>query len=260
VTEYLMGGQISELERLQLQSRVWEPAGESILARLGDGAGQHAADIGCGAHGWLPILSRWVGSGGRVVGTDIEPALLAAAAELGLPNVELIQDDIFASALEPGGFDLVHVRFELAPIGRESEQMRIHAGHVRAGGWLVLEEPDTASWRLNPAGPAAERLIDLIRQAFRDGGGDFNAGRRLPLLLQSVGATEVQVGAHLVALPAGHPYLRNHIQMSISLEPRLLRLLPSTELGELRAEAERELDGSRWGTPFTVLQAWGRLP
>ena len=30
---YLMAGQHSELERLRLQSRVWEPAGEELLAR-----------------------------------------------------------------------------------------------------------------------------------------------------------------------------------------------------------------------------------
>jgi hypothetical protein len=34
---YLMAGQQSELERLHLQSRVWEPAGEWLLSRLGDG-------------------------------------------------------------------------------------------------------------------------------------------------------------------------------------------------------------------------------
>src|SRR5262245_9641984 len=93
---YLMHGRPSELERLQLQSRVWEPAGERLLATLGDGAGRRAVDVGCGAFGWLRLLSRWVGSDGSVVGTDVQPSLLDAArglvGEEGLANVELLED------------------------------------------------------------------------------------------------------------------------------------------------------------------------
>jgi hypothetical protein len=36
---YLLAGQDSELERLQLQSRVWEPSGRRLLAEIGDGRG-----------------------------------------------------------------------------------------------------------------------------------------------------------------------------------------------------------------------------
>ena len=31
---YLLAGQLSELERLQLQSRVWEPTGRQLLSQL----------------------------------------------------------------------------------------------------------------------------------------------------------------------------------------------------------------------------------
>jgi hypothetical protein len=43
--EYLMAGQLSELDRLQIQSRVWEPAGVALLEELGDGMGQRAVDV-----------------------------------------------------------------------------------------------------------------------------------------------------------------------------------------------------------------------
>jgi len=58
---YLLAGQLSELERLQLQSRVWEPAGRALLAQLPNGAGRRALDIGCGVLGWLRLLSEWSG-------------------------------------------------------------------------------------------------------------------------------------------------------------------------------------------------------
>ena len=79
------------MERLQLQSRVWEPSGRRLLAEIGDGRGGRAVDIGCGVMGWLGLLSEWVGQDGEVVGTDIDDAMLCAAeqfvADEGLGNV-----------------------------------------------------------------------------------------------------------------------------------------------------------------------------
>ncbi len=77
--EYLLANQPAELERLQLQSLVWEPSGRKLLARLGDGSGGRALDVGCGALGWLRILHEWLGPSGRLVGTDIDERMLDAA-------------------------------------------------------------------------------------------------------------------------------------------------------------------------------------
>ena len=55
--DYLLANQRSELERLRLQSRVWEPAGRQLLSKVDGGSGGRALDVGCGALGWLRILS-----------------------------------------------------------------------------------------------------------------------------------------------------------------------------------------------------------
>jgi ubiquinone/menaquinone biosynthesis C-methylase UbiE len=77
--EYVLADQPSELQRLQLQSLVWEPSWRQLLAKISDGSGLRALDVGCGALGWLRILSEWVGPSGQVVGTDIDERLLDAA-------------------------------------------------------------------------------------------------------------------------------------------------------------------------------------
>ncbi len=259
-----MAGQASELERLQLQSRVWEPSGRALLARLPSGTGLRAVDVGCGALGWLRILSEWVGPSGSVVGTDISREMLAPARSFAdaesLTNVELVGDDLFSSALPAGSFDLVHARFELAPIGRAPAQLASHRRLIRPTGWLVLEEPDTASWRFNPPAPAAQRLIGLIIDAFRTGGGDLDAGRSLREHLVGLGI-DPMLNAHVQALPPGHPYLRLPLQFATSLAPRIEAIVGSETLASLRADVEAELaDPQRWGTTFTVIQAWGQLP
>lgn len=255
---YLLAGQPTELERLQLQSRVWEPAGRALLANLSVGASPRALDVGCGVMGWLRVLSEWAGPGGTVVGADVDDKMLAGARHFleseGLRNVTLVNDDLFASRLPPRSFDLVHARFQIAPLGRAAEQLAGYMRLVRPGGLLVLEDPDLASWRVNPDAPAVQALIALIERGFQAAGGNFNAGRELPSLMRGVGLAP-RVVAQVIALEPGHPYLRLPLQFAAALRPRLLALVPSAELDALIARAESELsrDGT-WGTTFTLVQ------
>jgi ubiquinone/menaquinone biosynthesis C-methylase UbiE len=259
---YLLADQPSELERLQLQSRVWEPSGRRLLDEIGEGRGARVVDIGCGAIGWLRLLSEWVGPDGEVVGTDIDDALLDAARKFvemeGLRNVVLVKDDLFASQLESSSFDLVHARFQIAPLGRAPDQLSTHVRLLRPGGTVVLEEWDVSSWHLNPPAPSLERLIELIGEAFVRSGGDMYAGRKLLELVSSFGI-DGNVRAEIVALPPRHPYLSVPLQFATALEQRLLSLVTADELERLRREGEAELEErGRWGTTFTLLQCWGQ--
>jgi SAM-dependent methyltransferase len=225
-----------ELERLRLQSEVWEPAGRVLLERFGHGNGRRALDVGCGALGWLRILCE---AGWATTGSDVDQDLLSAAGTLGL-NVELVADDIFDSHLPEGSFDLVHARFQLCPLGRAEEQLAAYRRWLKPGGTLVLEDPESSSWRLIPEAPATAELIERIRTTFSERGGDFDIGRRLPELLGGG-----HVDAHVIALPPEHPYLELPLQFARSLG------LGDTEA----AEAELSHPG-RWGLTFTLIQGW----
>jgi SAM-dependent methyltransferase len=260
--DYLLADQPSELQRLQLQSRVWEPSGRQLLSKIESGSGARALDLGCGALGWLRVLSRWVGSSGQVVGTDIDEGLLAAARSFldaeSISNVELLVDDLFDSKLAPQSFDLVHARYLIAPLGRGSEQVAAERRLVKPGGTLVLEEWDLGSWHFNPPAPAAERLIRLLAEIFAGLGGE--AGRALPALFGEIGVEDPGLDAHVVALDPGHPYLRLPLQFSMALEGRLLEAVSEGELASLRSEAESEMgEPGRWGTTFTLIQSWATL-
>jgi SAM-dependent methyltransferase len=266
-TGYLLAGQLSELDRLRLQSQVWEASGrrllEAIDAEAGESTGRRALDVGCGVLGWLRVLSEWVGSSGTVTGTDVDDAMLAAAgtfvSEERLGNVRLVNDDLFASRLETSSFDLIHARFELTPLGRGPDQMATYMRLLRPGGTVVLEDPDWGSWHFNPPAPALEQLVALTVEAFRRWG-DAEAGRNHPALLRGFGI-EPRVRAEVLALPTGHPYLRLPLQMAAGLEPRLRELTDAAEVERLHRVAEAELaEPGRWGTTFTLLQCWGRSP
>ena len=259
---YLLADQPSELERLQLQSRVWEPSGRRLLDEIGEGRGDRVLDVGCGAIGWLRLLSEWVGPDGEVVGTDIDDAMLAAARQFvdseGLGNVVLMKDDLFASKLESSSFDLVHARFQIAPLGRGPDQIANHVRLLRPGGTVALEEWDVSSWNFNPPVRALDSLVELIGQSFAQSGGDMHVGRKLLDLLRGFGI-EGNVRAEVLALPPGHPYLRLPLQFAAALEERLLSIVTVDELEQLRKESDAELEEpGRWGTTFTLVQCWGQ--
>ncbi len=219
-------------------------------------------EVGCGAMGWLRLLSRWVGETGEVVGTDVDDTMLDAArvlcAEESLTNVILERDDIFASALSEASFDLVHLRFQLAPLGRAIEQVTTARRLARPDGWIVLEEPDTGGWREHPLAPSAVHLRSLIAAAFTRSGGDFDAGRRLPEYLRTAGI-DPTIDCACVALEPDHPYLQLPVQFATSLRPKLLSLAREVELDRLLDAAKAELaDPERWGTTFTLFRHGGK--
>ena len=161
---YLLAGGAAELERLQLQARVWEPEAEVMLDQIGLQAGWQCLDLGCGA-------SRRVGPTGRVVGVDLDARQLAAARafvqEAGLHNVEILEQDAYHTTLPRQSFDLVHVRFVFAPIGRDEDLLGEMVALTKPGGIVAIQEPDATCWNCFPHHEAWDRLKGAMLAAFK---------------------------------------------------------------------------------------------
>jgi ubiquinone/menaquinone biosynthesis C-methylase UbiE len=268
---YLLKNQPSELDRLQLQSRVWEPAGQRLLDQLGSGDGARVIDVGCGALGWLRLLSDWVGPDGEVVGTDIDDTMLNAAGQFvaseRLHNVTLVRDDLFASQLEPSTFDLAHARFLLGPLGRVHEQLDAHLRLVRPGGTIVSEELDYLSWHFVPTAPSIgidvdsppeRQLLFLIREAFRRAGGEPETFAAQLAAFREAGI-KPEVRTEIQALPPGHPYASLPLQFATALGEIIRTFIDPEVLEAIIERARDELaDPDRWGFTFTLTQCWGR--
>lgn len=265
--EYLLAGGAAELERLQLQARAWEPEAEALLARLAVPSGSRCLDMGCGAMGILGPLSRRVDASGTVLGIDIDAKQLAAARSYvlreGLANVQIDERDAFATGLRSGAFDLVHARFVAAPTGRGPDLLKEMIRVAKPGGLLVLEEPDTSSWRCYPDHPSFNRLRDAIVAAFARGGGDFDVGRDSYRMFREAGLEGVSVRAAVLTLGSGHPYIRVLSQFAASLRSRILEagLMSEADLDEAVAACDRLAeDPETFVVSFLVLQVWGRKP
>ena len=263
----LLFDSVSELDRLRVQARFWERDAEALMSHIGVGPGWRCLDLGCGAMGILRVLSQVVGDEGSVVGLDNDPRMLEAAGRWAvaqrMTNVDLMVGDAFATALPRSSFDLVHARFMFCPLGAGDALLREMIDLTKPGGIVAAQEPIAASWRFHPRCEPVEKLTDAIVDAFRAGGGNFDAGASTFALFQDAGLEDVRVGAAAHALPPGDPYRRLPVQFATSLRQRILdeHLLSGEELEELVAAAEAAAaDKSMLATTFTLTQVWGRKP
>lgn len=256
-----------EVERLRMQARVWEPAAEALLDRVGVAPGARCVDLGCGPAGLLAPLARRVGPTGKVVGVELLNAQLAAARahveREGFTNVEVIEADAFDTRLPRGAFDLVHARFLLAPLGRADELLREMVALARPGGVVVLEEPDQNSWDYFPARPVWARVKRVFEEVFPRFGGDANAGQKLFARLRGLGLERAQLSAAVVALQDGHPYMRTPMVGLAAMRRFIVEggLMTDGEIDDALREMDAIVsDPESWSTTFTLTQAWGYKP
>ena len=161
---YLLAGQPTERDRRQLQSRVWEPAGRVLLAKLPSGAGLRALDVGCGVMGRLRVLSEWVGPHGNVVGADIDDKMLAGRRGERDPSSAANEE-----RQGPG-------RRSVARKSPKNESSRGRQGRVR--GHQGAE-----------GAPGRQRPQDLAEAGRRFGRPDHHSGSGLPCVPGSLAGT-----------------------------------------------------------------------
>ena len=112
---------------------------ERMLDAAGVTAGSSVLDVAAGAGGQTLAAARRVGAGGRVVATDISPAILTyaakQAAEAGLTNVETVEaDGEQLGDLADGRFDAAISRLGLIYLPDQVGALRGIGEALRAGG------------------------------------------------------------------------------------------------------------------------------
>jgi ubiquinone/menaquinone biosynthesis C-methylase UbiE len=266
-SEYVLAGNTSELERLRLQARVWEPAGERMLDAIRVAPGWRCVDLGSGPVGIVKALSHRVGPTGHVTATDIDAkhieTLRDYAASNGLTNVSVVRDDAYNSRLQPSSFDFVHVRYVFSPVGRAAHLLSSLISLCRGGGIVAAEETIASTWACYPTSQPWNDLRDLIIRAFLARGGDFDSGKLLYSMFRNAGLKEIGIRAEVLCPLPDDPYRRIPLMFATALRSFMLerQLISAPELDRLVAACEPiAADPNRFHMTFTTAQVWGRKP
>jgi SAM-dependent methyltransferase len=172
------------------------------LDRLGVGVGWRCWEVGAGGPSVPEALAAAVGPTGYVLATDLDPSWLTAGSGYEVRRHDVAVD----TAPELGAFDLVHARLVLVHVPDRVRALATMVAALRPGGWLLVEDADTALQPLaclDDSGPAqrrANRLRDAVRELLTRRGADLRYGRTLPRALRQAGLVDVAAAG---AFPVG---------------------------------------------------------
>jgi ubiquinone/menaquinone biosynthesis C-methylase UbiE len=188
--------------RLELRARAEDEAAarEEYLRLLGVAPGERVLDIGCGSGVVTRAIARRVVPGGRAVGVDSSPALLAFARqhaeEAGLADaIELHQGDCRKLPFGDGAFDasIAATVFAHVPGVEEaiSEMIRV----TRPGGRVGVFDFDGDGFLISH--PDREMTRRVVAAVCDHGAVNGRLVRELPGLFADRGIAEVQARAFM---------------------------------------------------------------
>jgi SAM-dependent methyltransferase len=183
--EYLLTNAREEtLVRFDGLAETFDPVTVGHLARIGVEAGARCLEVGAGGGSVAVWLANEVGPGGRVVATDLD---ISRFRTHDLDQLDVRRHDLVTDELPDGPFDLVHERLVLQHVPARLQVLDRLVGALAPGGWILLEDFDTAEVRgTDREGPHHE-LILRVAIAFngllkaRGGASSFAANARREL-------------------------------------------------------------------------------
>lgn len=270
-SSYVLGRSDAETRRLTLQHQIYGPITRRLFEAAGIGAGMHVLDVGSGAGDVSLLLAELVGPRGRVVGVDLNAAILNTARvrveAAGWQNVTFRACD--AHDLPPEQqFDAIVGRWVLMHTPEPVDLLRSLAPRLRPGGIIAFQDSDFT----HP--PQMYPPSELSAQVQRWGLPDpkdvpaalrMNMGMRLFSAFQAAGlpAPELRLEAPIGggADWPGYGYVAETLRSLMPALERMAGLDPDEVQIDTLADRLREdaVSGGRIQMLPIVIGAWARM-
>ncbi|MEU8998638.1 methyltransferase domain-containing protein [Streptomyces caniferus] len=259
--QYLLDNrQVEAGTRFDALSALFDASTFRHFEAVGIDAGWRCWEVGAGGPTVPAWLAARVGTGGKVLATDIDVSWTGTAAARG---VEVLRHDVALDAPPAGPFDLVHARLVLVHVADRATALRSMVQALRPGGWLLIEDADPALQPLicpdeyGPEQELANRLRRGFRQLLQERGADLAYGRKLPRLLREAGLAEVEADAYFPVTSPACDVLEAATVRQVRDKLIAAGLATDEEIERhLAAVASGRLDL----TTAPMISAWGRRP
>jgi ubiquinone/menaquinone biosynthesis C-methylase UbiE len=212
MSEYVLGTSDHELERLELQSRVWRETTEGFLAALEIATGSSALDLGCGPGHVVESLRGLVGPRGAVTGVDESPRWIATLEstirERGWTNVHALQARLQEVEFEPASQDLVFLRWVLSFLPDPAGLLRRFARWLHPGGTLAVLDYNHEGISLFPESEGFRAVVRATRSLYASRGGDTFVMGRIARLFAEAGLEPTVLRPYVLAGTPDSPAFR----------------------------------------------------
>jgi SAM-dependent methyltransferase len=204
-TDYVLGTNEEEIDRLGLQHRVWRATTLESWRRAGITIGSRVIDLGCGP-GYATIdLAEIVGRSGEVFALERSARFLKIARERctsrGLTNVRFLQADLVQDSLGESGFDFSWCRWVACFVSEPQKFVEKVSAALRRGGVAIFHEYiDYKTWRFAPRKPAHESFVTEVIAAWRADGGEPDIAAPLLSWLQAAGLRVIDIRPRVLTI------------------------------------------------------------
>ena len=185
-SEYLLTNARAEtVARFDALEEAFDDVSTSHLGRIGVAPGWRCLELGAGGGSIAAWLATQVGSTGRVLATDLDVSRLRAHS---IDQLEVRRLDLVADEFPAGPWDLIHERLVLQHVPARLQVLDRMVAALAPGGWIVVEDFDTAEVRTTDRDGPDHELIARVAVAFngllasRGGVSSFAANARRELM------------------------------------------------------------------------------
>ncbi len=194
-SDYFIGVNESEVDRLRSQHETWRPETESLWKDAGFASCRAVLDLGCGPGFTTLDLARVVGPGGEICAVDKAGSylrlLIERARAAAVTNVRTVKADLARTGSLAGSFDGAFCRWFLAFL---RDDLDIALDNVRqslrpGGVFAAMEYLTLRSVTCSPPSDAFDANSRAWIEFYARHGGDTTVGQGLPGRLVSAGFT-----------------------------------------------------------------------
>lgn len=250
-----IGGTPGEIYEQHMVPAIFARWAPDLVEAAGIGPGQSVLDLACGTGAVTRLLAARVGSGGRVVGLDINPGMLAVArAAASAPNVEWREGSALKMPLPDATFDAAICQQGLQFFPDRSAALSELRRVLKPGGRLAL-----SCWRSVEHTPgflaleqALARRIGSQKAALPPF--QFGDAEAIRAVLRATGFREIKVRAE--AKMVRFMSAEHMVRSVVGGAPTMLGALAEqgegvldTIVAEVAAQTELYVDDEGWATP-----------
>jgi ubiquinone/menaquinone biosynthesis C-methylase UbiE len=180
--------------RMDVLARLFDATTRRVLDGVGLGVGWRCLEVGGGGGSVARWLAERVGPKGHVLCTDLDTRIIEQGRAAAGANLEVVRHDIAHDPLPARAFDLIHARLVLLHVVERERALERMVEALKPGGWLVIEDFDTASMtpdtRINRFETPLPTADAVRKYLTRNQDGYF--GRRLHGRFRELGLTQVE--------------------------------------------------------------------
>lgn len=225
-SDYILGINSEELERLRFQHSVWKKVTDDFFSRIGVTKGWSCLDVGAGP-GFVSIdLHERVGDTGHV--TSLEPAeyyldhFKKEADKQEWKNITYIQGTAETAELPKNTYDLIFVRWVIGFVPDPEKFIANLLPSLKKGGVIAIQDYLYSGLGLYPKGGAFDHALEMVIKHWEASGGDAFIAAKIPAIFRKHGVEIIDYSPHCLAggpdsdvIEWAHKFFTKHMHLMV---------------------------------------------